>query len=118
LEGNLSSSNPVKDRQVTAILFDLDGTLRFNLPSAGEVFMEHVHSLGINTSQEERILNERWEYEYFASSLEVQEDYVKYKDDLKAFRLNFTKRRLQALGLPLEKVSELTPLVFEYMHAS
>jgi HAD superfamily hydrolase (TIGR01549 family) len=113
LEGNLFSSN-----QIRAVLFDLDGTLRFNLPSAGEVFMQHVHSLGVSTSQEERILNERWEYEYFASSLEVQEDYFKYKDDIKAFRLNFTKRRLQALGLPLEKVSELTPLVFEHMHAS
>lgn len=104
--------------QIKAVLFDLDGTLLFNLPAPGEVFIEHLHSLGVPTSHEERILNERWEYQYFASSLEVQEDYFKYKDDLKAFRLNFTKRRLLALGLSPEKASELAPLIFEHMHTS
>jgi HAD superfamily hydrolase (TIGR01549 family) len=104
--------------QIKAVLFDLDGTLLFNLPSPGEVFIEHLHSLGVAISQEERILNERWEYQYFASSLEVQEDYFKYKDNLKAFRLNYSKRRLLALGLSPEKASEMAPLIFEHMHAS
>ncbi len=104
--------------KIKAILFDLDGTLLFNLPAAGEVFIEHLHSLGVTTSQEERILNERWEYQYFASSLEVQEDYVKYRADLKAFRLNYAKRRLLALGLSIEKAAELAPLIFEHMHTS
>ncbi len=111
------SSSKIKNK-VKAILFDLDGTLLFNLPTAGEVFIEHLHSLGVTTSQEERILNERWEYQYFASSLEVQEDYFKYKGDLKAFRLNYTKRRLLALGLSIEKAVELSQLIFEHMHAS
>lgn len=80
--------------------------------------MEHVRSLGVVASEEQRILNERWEYEYFASSLEVQEDYVKYKGDRQAFRLNYAKRRLLALGLPIEKAIELAPLVFEHMQTS
>lgn len=109
----MSSANKIK-----AILFDLDGTLRFNLPAAGEVFIEHVRGLGIAASEEERVLNERWEYQYFASSLEVQEDYLKYKDDLKAFWINFTKRRLLALGLHIDKVSELAPRVYEHMDGS
>jgi HAD superfamily hydrolase (TIGR01549 family) len=116
LEVSLSSSK-IKNK-VKAILFDLDGTLLFNLPTAGEVFIEHLHRLGVTISQEQRILNERWEYQYFASSLEVQEDYFKYKGDLKAFRLNYTKRRLLALGLSIEKAAELSQLIFEHMHAS
>jgi putative hydrolase of the HAD superfamily len=116
LEVSLSSSK-IKNK-VKAILFDLDGTLLFNLPSAGEVFIEHLNSLGVTTSHEERILNERWEYQYFASSLEVQEDYFKYKGDLKAFRLNYSKRRLLALGLSIEKAEELAPLIFDHMHSS
>jgi HAD superfamily hydrolase (TIGR01549 family) len=116
LEVSLSSSK-IKNK-IKAILFDLDGTLLFNLPTAGEVFLEHLHSLGVAISQEERILNERWEYQYFASSLEVQEDYFKYKGDLKAFRLNYSKRRLLALGLSIDRVEALAPLIFEHMHAS
>jgi HAD superfamily hydrolase (TIGR01549 family) len=112
LEVYLSSPNKIK-----AVLFDLDGTLRFNLPAAGEVFIEHVRSLGVSASEEERILNERWEYEYFASSLEVQEDYLKYKDDRQAFWVNFTKRRLLALGLQVDRAHELAPKVSDHMNS-
>jgi HAD superfamily hydrolase (TIGR01549 family) len=112
LEVYLSSPNKIK-----AVLFDLDGTLRFNLPAAGEVFIEHVRSLGVSASEEERILNERWEYEYFASSLEVQEDYLKYKDDRQAFWVNFTKRRLLALGLQMDRAHELAPKVSDHMNS-
>jgi HAD superfamily hydrolase (TIGR01549 family) len=111
MEVCLSSPNKIK-----AVLFDLDGTLRFNLPAAGEVFIEHVRNLGLQASEEQRIISERWEYEYFASSLEVQEDYVKYKDDRNAFWVNFTKRRLLALGLQVDKAAELTPKVFDHMN--
>lgn len=106
----MSSPNKIK-----AILFDLDGTLRFNLPAPGEVFIEHVRSLGIQASEEQRIISERWEYQYFASSLEVQEDYVKYKDDRKAFWINFTKRRLLSLETHIDQVDELALKVSDHM---
>jgi HAD superfamily hydrolase (TIGR01549 family) len=102
--------------KIKAVLFDLDGTLRFNLPAAGEVFIEHVRNLGIQATEEQRVLNERWEYEYFASSLEVQEDYLKYRDDRNAFWINFTKRRLLALGVHVDRVDELVPKVFDHMN--
>jgi HAD superfamily hydrolase (TIGR01549 family) len=108
----LSSLNKIK-----AVLFDLDGTLRFNLPAPGEVFIEHVRNLGLQASEEQRIISERWEYEYFASSLEVQEDYVKYKDDRNAFWVNFTKRRLLSLGLHVDQAHELAPRVSEHMNS-
>ena len=108
----MSSPNKIK-----AVLFDLDGTLRFNLPAPGEVFIEHVRSLGIQASEEQRIISERWEYEYFASSLEVQEDYVKYQDDRKAFWINFTKRRLLSLETHIDQVDELALKVSDHMDA-
>lgn len=109
----MSSPNKIK-----AVLFDLDGTLRFNLPAPGEVFIEHVRSLGLQASEEQRIISERWEYEYFASSLEVQEDYVKYKDDRNAFWVNFTKRRLLALGVHVDKADELALKVSDHMNTA
>jgi HAD superfamily hydrolase (TIGR01549 family) len=111
LEVCLSLPNKIK-----AVLFDLDGTLRFNLPAPGEVFIEHVRSLGLPASEEQRIISERWEYEYFASSLEVQEDYAKYKDDRNAFWVNFTRRRLLSLGLHVDRAHELAPRVSDHMN--
>lgn len=107
------SPQPIK-----AVLFDLDGTLRHHLPTGGEVFIEYVRSLGVTVSEADRIRTERWEHLYFASSLEVQEDNKKFKSDLKAFWINFAKRRLVALGLPLEKAVDLAPQVSNHMETS
>jgi len=109
----LNSSNKIK-----AILFDLDGTLRHHLPAGGEVFVEYVRSLGINFSEEDRIRADQWEHFYFASSPESNADYEMFKDNLKAFWVNFSKRRLMALGLDASRAGELAPKVSEYMGTS
>ena len=104
--------------KIKAILFDLDGTLRHHLPSGGEVFVEYIRSLGINFSEEERIHAEHWEHLYFASSPEVQADNKTFMGDLKAFWVNFSKRRLVALGLHTTQAIELAPKVSTYMDES
>lgn len=113
MEVSLSSLKKFK-----AVLFDLDGTLRLNLPPAGEVFADYVKSLGVEFSEAERIRSEHWEYEYFASSPEVKADTEIFKDDLKGFWVNFTKRRLLALGLQEERSMQLAPQVSDYMDTS
>ncbi len=105
-------------KKIKAVLFDLDGTLRMNLPSAGEVFIEYVESLGISISEQDRIRAEHWEHKYFASSPEIRADTEKFKDDLKGFWVNFTKHRLIALGLHETKAGELAPQVSDYMGVS
>jgi HAD superfamily hydrolase (TIGR01549 family) len=101
--------------KIKAVLFDLDGTLRHHLPTGGEVFVEYIRSLGIKISEEDRIRADHWEHLYFASSPEVQADNNKFKDDLKAFWINFSRRRLLAIGLQVSQVDELAPKVSDHM---
>ena len=106
----MSSANKIK-----AILFDLDGTLRHHLPTGGEVFVEYLQNLGMNISAENKIRASRWEHFYFASSPEIQADNESFKDDLKAFWVNFTKRRLAAVGIDSTEATKLAPKVSDYM---
>lgn len=101
---------------ITAILFDLDGTLRFNLPTPGEVFLDYVKNLNLRPiSDQDCQRTERWELQYFASSKEIQIDYAQYKADKKGFWINFTRRRLIALGVDEAQAAQVAPSAAEYM---
>ena len=103
-------SNPIK-----AVLFDLDGTLRHHIPSAGDVFVDYARSMGLRISEEDHIRAEHWVHHYFAFSLELQADGNLFKDDLKGFWVNFTKRRLVALGIGTTQAVEFAPQASAYM---
>jgi FMN phosphatase YigB (HAD superfamily) len=90
-------------KKIKAILFDLDGTLFHHLPSSGEVFMEHLRSLGFQISEADRIRAEHWVHYYFAHSPEIQTDSKTFGDDSKGFWVNFTRRRLAASGIDAEE---------------
>ncbi len=104
------SSNHIK-----AILFDLDGTLRHHLPFGGEVFVEHVRSMGLQISEEDKIRALHWEHFYFASSPEIWADNETYKDDRAGFWVNFARRHLVALGTYPTQAIELAPKVSAHM---
>jgi putative hydrolase of the HAD superfamily len=96
-------------------LFDLDGTLSHHLPSGGEIFVEHVRSLGFKISEEDKVRAEHWAHFYFAHSLEIQTDGKIHKGDENAFWANFAKRRMVALGVSTADAIELAPQVSAYM---
>jgi HAD superfamily hydrolase (TIGR01549 family) len=102
-------------KNIKAILFDLDGTLRHHLPSAGEVFLEHIAGLGIQVSEENKVRAEHWVHFYFAHSPELQTDIQVLGHDQPAFWINFTKRRLIATGMNPVKAAEFAPRVSTYM---
>lgn len=104
------SSNSIK-----AVLFDLDGTLRHHIPAAGDVFVEFTRSIGLRISEEDRIRSEHWVHHYFAHSLEIQADGKLFKDDQKSFWVNFTKRRLVAVGVPTAQAIDFAPQASAYM---
>lgn len=106
----MTSSNPIK-----AVLFDLDGTLRHHIPAAGDVFVEFTRSIGLRISEEDRIRSEHWVHHYFAHSLEIQADGKLFKDDQKSFWVNFTKRRLVAVGVPTAQAIDFAPQASAYM---
>lgn len=104
-------------QNIKAILFDLDGTLRLNTPAAADVFRECVNGMGVDPSEEDQVRAERWEHLYFAHSPDIQEDSKKFEGDRKGFWVNFTKRRLVALGLHQEHATELAHHVSDCMES-
>ena len=68
-------------KQIKAVLFDLDGTLRHNIPTGGDVFSTGARELGLHFSEESRIRAERWEHFYFASSPEIRKDMNEFKGE-------------------------------------
>ncbi len=96
-------------KQIKAVLFDLDGTLRHNIPNGGDVFSVGARELGLQFSEEARIRAERWEHFYFASSPEIRKDINEFKGE--AFWVNFSRRKLVALGCnPKDAVNLCEPM--------
>ncbi|MCQ3936733.1 MAG: hypothetical protein DPW18_06760 [Chloroflexi bacterium] len=105
----------MNSNQIKAILFDLDGTLRHHIPTGDEVFLDYLKSINVDFSEEDKIRAAHWEHYYFASSPEIQEDSKTFKDDSAGFWINFSKRRMVALGLHQTRAAELAPKVSAYM---
>ena len=98
-----------------AIFFDLDGTLRHNLPSGGEFFADYLTTLGLRLTPEDRLLGHRWEHFYWAYSLELKADKETYPAENGEFWRHYAKRQLVAFGATDQQAAELGPKVSEYM---
>jgi len=103
---------------IKAVLFDLDGTLRINLPSGGEVFTNYAIQLGMPVTIEIKKHAARWEHYYFATSTELLADREKFKEDSEKFWVNFGRRRLMALGSTPKQAEDLSGKLAEYMRES
>lgn len=100
---------------IKAIFFDLDGTLRHNVPGGGEISSEYIRSLGIGFSDEDFHRAMRWEFMYWANSSDLLKDLKKYESENEKFWVNYSYRRLVALGIPPRKSRSLALKVSAYM---
>ncbi len=100
---------------IKAIFFDLDGTLRHNIPSGGDVSTEFVRTLGISFSEEDRLNALRWELVYWANSPDLLDDLKTYEGGDNKFWIQYSHRRLRALGISKNQADELAPRVSAYM---
>lgn len=87
------------NNHIKAVFFDLDGTLRHSVPSGGEVFTDYVITLGIRVSHEDRLRAMRWEHLYWANSPDLRDDLVAHSADTENFWIEYSRRRLIALGV-------------------
>lgn len=94
-------ANPIK-----AVFFDLDGTLRHSVPTGADVFNQYVASLGLAYSEADRLRALRWEHRYWASSTDLRDDLLAHSADTENFWIEYSRRRLLALGATLEWASE------------
>ncbi len=100
---------------IRAIFYDLDGTLRANIPLGRDAFAQQAAALGLKTSPEAIRRAAIWEHRYFAESPELISDRETFHDDSRAFWLNYCSRQLQALGATPEQARELAPQLNAYM---
>ena len=100
---------------IKAIFFDLDGTLRHNVPSGGEIFNDYLRTQSIFFGEEDRLRAMRWELEYWANSPDLLNDLKIHKDENEKFWVEYSRRRLLALGIAPEQSSDLAPLVSAHM---
>lgn len=110
----MTSARLILMKDIKAILFDLDGTLRHNKPSGDQIFIQYLIGLGLKISDEDETRAQRWEHYYFAYSPEIQKDQEKYRDRAE-FWVNFARRRLVALGCHPREAQTLAPGASAYM---
>jgi len=107
---NMKSNNHIK-----AIFFDLDGTLRHSVPEARQVTNEYVLSLGLSITDADRLRAAQWEYRYWASSADLRDDLLAHSADTEKFWVEYTRRRLVAVGASHEWADEYAANVSAHM---
>jgi HAD superfamily hydrolase (TIGR01549 family) len=100
---------------IKAIFFDLDGTLRHNVPSGAEVFTDYVKTLGLDVGEEARLRALRWEHLYWANSVDLRDDLLAHSGETEKFWIEYSRRRLTALGASPEWAAEFAPNISKHM---
>jgi len=100
---------------IQAVFFDLDGTLRHSIPTGGEVFNQYVASLGFSYTEEDRLRALRWEHQYWASSTDLRDDLLAHSADTENFWIEYSRRRLLALGASVEWAAEVAAQASAHM---
>jgi len=94
---------------IKTVIFDLDSTLRHNVPSADETVYKFAVQLGAPNSRDCRREGARWAHYYWAQSQDLADDLKQYGDLNGEFWKNYSLRYLRNIGLPEEKALELAP---------
>lgn len=102
-------------KTIKAILFDLDGTLRFSRPAGTQVFANRAAEIGLPISAADRLRAARWEHYYWAQSPDLLQDVETWDEQEDAFWLNYSRRQLAALGLADEKAAAHAPELHTFM---
>jgi len=99
---------------IRAIFYDLDGTLRMNVPNGWRAFADFAREFGLHSGPEDLLRIARWEHYYFAESPELKSDQVSFTDG-SLFWENYSRRQLAVLGANPEQVAEMAPKLHQRM---
>jgi putative hydrolase of the HAD superfamily len=84
----------------SAVLFDLDGTLRANQPEGVEVFIEYAARVGYALTEDQVRQCERAVHRYWADGAQVADHLSRY--DERGFWVNYNRLLLNAVGVHAE----------------
>lgn len=104
-----------ENHRVSAVIFDLDGTLRYNRPSFIQAFFDSAAALGLPGGPQRRRSSLRWLHYYWAQSPELRRDRALFPEPPEAFWINHARRQLLAYGCSLSQAAELAPQVHRYL---
>ncbi len=100
---------------IKAIFFDLDGTLRHSVPTGADVFTDFVRTLGFRITHDDRLRAMRWEHLYWANSMDLRDDLLAHSGETESFWIEYSHRRLVALGVAPALAREYAPKVSAHM---
>lgn len=100
---------------IKAVFFDLDGTLRHSVPAGGDVFTDYVTTLGLQVDEDARLRAMRWEHLYWANSVDLRDDLLAHSADTENFWIEYSRRRLIALGAAPAWAEEFAANVSKHM---
>jgi HAD superfamily hydrolase (TIGR01549 family) len=105
----------INPEKLTAVIFDLDGTLRHSVPDGESVFLDYTVGLGANINPEVRCKARRWAHNYWADSECLLIDVKAYGKVSGNFWENYARRQLQSMGISDEQAKEWAPLVHQHI---
>lgn len=114
---NFIGQDVLQPNGIRAVLFDLDGTLRYNRPSSEKVFLDFAVNAGVSDSPDFRLETYRWVHYYWAQSPELLEDLEQFKGREADFWMNYSRRKLMVFGCPADEAAEIAPQVSRYMES-
>ena len=103
------------NHHIKAVFFDLDGTLRHSVPQGGQVFTDYVITLGLAVTPENRKRAMRWEHMYWANSPDLRDDLLAHSGETENFWVEYSRRRLVALGASPDVAIEFAPKASMHM---
>ena len=100
---------------ITAVIFDLDGTLRCSFPGGDQFMLEKAVQLGISCTEGCLTATRQWAHRYWASSENLMLDQQAYGRGEKAFWENYARRTLESLNATPNQVRDLAPMLHAHM---
>ncbi len=100
---------------IETVLFDLDGTLRHNVPSADDFQYDFALQFGIRDEPGRQAKGARWAHEYWAQSSDLLSDIDRFGLGDDSFWINYAFRYLQSLGVAQPQALDLAPRLFQSM---
>jgi len=94
---------------VKAVLFDLDGTLRHNLPDSTQYFLDIAVALGAPDCPGKRRHVAQWTHYYWAQSPELSQDMQVYTSLTEEFWAHYARRSLEEFGCSPQQAMDLAP---------
>lgn len=101
-------------KRIKYVLFDLDGTLRYNHPASNDIFHDYAVLQGVRDGPERRKRAARWTHYYWADSSELKKDLKRFPDE-DSFWTNYARRHLEALDCVPAQALQLAPEIHAYM---